>query len=483
MTVDLSALDETFLELEDGDPAAHMHLGAVLVLDPPRAGTMAPESVAAHVRSLIESRLPSFPRLTERLATPVTGEFRRMHWVSDERFDLDRHLRRAALPVPGDRRVLDAWSGEFFGQRLDRRHPLWEIVVLEGLADGRWALATKLHHCLADGIGSLGIAEALFAPDDGPGLDAGTAREAHERSSLARIIGGPLDAATAGLRTIRHPRRVGRAARSALVAAELVVGELTHDPLATLVVPLGIQRRFATVTVPLQELQEIERGLGGTINDAVLAAVCGGLRRLLLTRGEPLPARGVRAMVPVDRRDAQTHDGNRISSLFVDLPVAIATTGTRHSTVHAAAAARKRAGQAGGSSAVLRLAELVPPVLHRPLARLFVTPRLFDLTVTNVAGPQEPLRILGCTTLEIHPLVPLAPDHALGVAVLSHAGAMTFGVVADFDGVPDLDEVVAGIRDEHAALHRLAIRRTGPTSQQAQMPPTDPDGPQPQARA
>lgn len=463
MTVPLSALDETFLELEDGDPGAHMHLGAILVLGPPQDEPRTPGAIAERMRELVQARVLRFPRLSQRLSVSAVDRFRRPHWVQDEDFDLSRHLRRAALPTPGDRAALESWCGEFFGRRLDRRHPLWEIVVVEGLDEGRWALATKLHHCLADGIGSLGIAEALFAPNEGPDLTATVPHSEHRRSVLARVAGPPLDLATSGLGMLRHPRRIGRLARAALTGAELVAGELAHRPLPTLDVPLGPERRFATVTVPLEELRTVEHGLGGTINDAVLAVVAGALRHLLLTRGAPLPDHGVRAMVPVDRRDsASGTTGNRISALFVDLPVAVHTTGARHAAVHAAAAARKHAGQAGGSSAVLRLAELVPPALHRPLARLFVTPRLFDLTITNVAGPEQPIQVVGCPVHEIHPLVPLAPDHALGVAVISHADAMTFGVVADFDAVPDVEEVISAIRDEHAELLRLASRRVPP---------------------
>lgn len=463
MTATLSALDETFLELEDDAPGAHMHLGAILVLDPPDDGGSA-EAIAARVHELVETRVLRFPRLSERLSDATGAGLHRPHWVQDDLFVLDRHLRRAALPAPGDRRALESWCGEFFGRRLDRRHPLWEIVVVEGLDGGRWALATKLHHCLADGIGSLGIAEALFAPDDGPALTTGVRVPPSGPSTLDRLVGAPLRLTWSALRTLRHPSRVRDALPAVLAGAELVAGELAHQPLPALDVPLGPGRRFATLTVPLRDLRTIEHGLGGTINDAVLAVVTGALRILVRARREPLPERGVRAMVPVDRRGTATSvTGNRISALFVDLPVTIDTTGGRHAAVHAAAAARKHAGQADGGSAVLRLAELVPPVLHRPLAELVVTPRLFDLTVTNVAGPQRPIQVLGCPVREIHPLVPLAPDHALGVAVISHADALTFGVIADFDAVPDIDAFRSGLRDELDELLRLASRRVPPT--------------------
>lgn len=457
MTAALSALDETFLELEDGDPGAHMHLGAILVLDAPPE-KLPPDVIAAQVHELLLARVARLPRLTQRLSAPTMGGLRRPHWVTDEHFDLARHVRRAGLPSPGGRRELESWCGEFFGRRLDRAHALWEIVVLEGLQDDRWALATKLHHCLADGIGSLGIAEILLAADNE--LDAAADTPPDHRSLLGKLADVPLDLAEAGIETLRHPGRIGDAAHSARAVAELLGGELTHHPVPCLSVPLTAQRRFATVTVALRDMRAIEHALGGTVNDAVLAIVSGALRRLMLARGEPLPRDGVRAMVPVDvRATAQEPTGNRISSLFVDLPVAIETPLARHAAVRRATDRRKRAGQAAGGSTVLKLAELAPPALHQALTRLFATPRLFDLTVTNVSGPQQPLHLAGSQVLEIHPLVPLAPDHALGVAVVSNAGMLTFGLAADFDAVPDIDELVAGVRDEHAHLRRLAARR------------------------
>lgn len=298
-----------------------------------------------------------------------------------------------------------------------------------------------------------------------------------------RLVSAPLRLAGSALRTLRHPGRVRDALPSVLAGAELIAGELAHRPLPTLDVPLGPQRRFASLTVPVRDLRTIEHGLGGTINDTVLAAVAGALRKLVRARREPLPERGVRAMVPVDRRGtAPSVAGNHISALFVDLPVRLDTAGARHAAVHAAAAARKHAGQADGGSAVLRLAELIPPVLHRPLAEMVVTPRLFDLTITNVAGPLRPIEVTGCPVREIQPLVPLAPDHALGVAVLSHADTMTFGVIADFDAVPDIDEFLSGLRDELDELLRLASRRMSPTPSPGDAG-TAPASPEPQRQA
>lgn len=446
----------TFLELEDADPGAHMHLGALLLLDPP-IDEPEPGDLASRVRELLLARVARLPRLAEHLDSPSPRGLRRPRWTADERFDVDHHLRRAALPSPGGRRELEAWCGEFFGRRIDRGHPLWEVVVLEGLDDGRWALATKLHHCLADGIGSLDIAAVLFAGEDE--LDDGTRPSARPTrpSPLARLTRLPFELAGAGLGTLRHPRRVGGTVHSALATAELLGGELAHRPLPALSVPLGAQRRFATVTVPMRDLRAIEHELGGTINDTVLAIVAGALRRWLRSRDRPMPRGRVRAMVPVGAHHAAPEPtGNRISSLFIDLPVDVATAQARHAAVRRATAARKRAGQASGSSTVLGLAELLPPVLHQPLVRLVTSPRLFDLTVTNIAGPERPIHVVGSVVREIHPLVPLAPDRDLGVAVVSHAGSMTFGVVADFDAVPDLDQFIAGIREQHVHLRHLA---------------------------
>lgn len=444
MTERLTPLDGTFLELEDADDAAHMHLGALLVLEPTPDG--GPPSLDALARQ-IEDRLPLLPRYRDRLVHPDAGMLQWQGWEEDPGFDLARHVRRAALPAPGGEDELLAWAGEELAHRLDRAHPLWEVVVVEGLADGGWALLTKIHHCLADGVGSVQIAQLL--------LDV----ERHPRG--ARTVSAPAPAASRGadlpglslvrdvLSAATHPRRT--ADRVLALGGLLADTELHGTPSTGFNAPLGRRRTLRTVDVALDDLRAIRDVRGGTVNDLVLTAVCAGLRALLLQRDESLPADGVRAMVPVDvRGDGDGSAGNRISSLFVDLPVAEPDPGERHRQIMRATAAAKGGSAPLGADTLLAVAGALPPVVHQRLAPTLSSTRLFNLTVTNVPGPPVPLFALGGRLRRAIPVVPLAAGHGLGVAVLSYDGTLTFGICADPDLLPDVAALEHGI--EHALL-------------------------------
>ena len=452
-TPHLTPLDATFLELEDADPGAHMHIGALMVFAPD-AGRRPPymEDVLVHV----DERLEALPRFRMRLSTPRVGRLRWPRWVEDDDFDLHAHVRRAALPLPGGETELLEWAQDFYSHRLDRRRPLWEIVVVDGLEDGGWALAFKAHHCLVDGMGAVALTSLLLDGDAPPA------------AAPARLQTGAVSTlAHAGADVVLHPAHVRRGLANARSLAELIVrDELLPAPGWSLHAPLGKQRRLATLDVPLDDLRAIRSAHGGTINDAVLALVAGGLRRLLLERGEKLPVRGVRAMVPVNLRaadDASTV-GNHVSSLFVELPLDEPDPAARHRAVCAAARRRKDAGQAGAGEIAVELGGLAPPVVHAALARALFGPRLFNLTVTNVRGSAVPQYVLGCRMERAIPLVPLASGHAIGVAALSYAGDVCIGVQADRVAVPDIANVVAGMRDELDVLLAVTQPRSQPTA-------------------
>jgi WS/DGAT/MGAT family acyltransferase len=203
------------------------------------------------------------------------------------------------------------------------------------------------------------------------------------------------------------------------------------------------------VNRPLADLKTIRRGLGGSINDVVLAACATGLRRLLLARGEPLPRRGLRAMVPMNVRQSSERLmlGNRVSSLFVDLPIAIEGGHERHKRITAATARLKSSNAATGAEAMIDLAALAPPVVHAALARSLYATRLFNLTITNVPGPQIPLYAFGALLREVHPVVPLAAAHSIGIAIFSCNGLISFGVIADSESTPDIDVLTDGIEE------------------------------------
>lgn len=448
----VSPLDGVFLELEDDDPTAHMHVGAILLVDPPAAGERPP---FARVETLLRERLGSLPRLRQRLSRiRVSDGLHWPHWVQDERFDLAHHLRRAALPSPARAPELDDWCGDFLGRRLDRSRPLWEAVLIEGLDDGRWALAFKLHHCVTDGMGALALADRVLG-------DGGAAAGPPPAPAPShRLVSAAADAASGGLETLRHPRRLERGARSAIAGVELLAREQLDPPAQTSVnQQLGGTRRFTGFSVPLRELRTIAKELGGTVTDAALASVAGGLRALLLTRGERCPHDGLRAMVPVDvRAEGARAEGNHISSLFVHLPVDVEDAAVLHARIVRETAARKRSPQRGGAAALVAASNLAPPLLHHRLVTAFSTPKLFNLTVTSMRGPARPLHVDGLRVREIRAVVPLAQGHTLGVAIVSHGAVTSFGVLADHDAVPDLDRFVAGLRRTHGELRRAARR-------------------------
>lgn len=473
MTDQLTPIDATFLELEEADQGAHMHIGGIMVFEP-QPGGGAPR--LSRVRKHLETRLGELPRYRQRLSQTHTGGLSWPSWADHSDFDISGHVRRASLPGRGTEAELRDWAGEFFSERLDRTRPLWETVVVEGLSGGRWALATKTHHCMVDGVGSVDVALLML---DAERHLAGRRSHADASSASAsdpdtepggtsrHVLGLPLRAAAASARGLRrglgaatHPERAREALhRSRAMAEVLVRDELIAAPDSSINGPIGGKRRLGVTSAPLAEIKQVKGSFGGTVNDVVLAVTAGGLRRLLVSRGDKLPAQGLRAMVPMNIRAASERLalGNKISSLFVHLPVDEADPRRRYARQVEEAESLKSGSQALGSSTLVELTGLAPPVAHSFLARSLFATRLFNLTITNVPGPQQPLYAFGSKMLAVWPLVPLAADHALALAVFSYDGMLFFAVNADYDAVPDLDVLVAGICDSIAELAEAAL--------------------------
>ena len=461
VTEPLSPLDATFLELEEADVTAHMHIGGVLVFDPlPGGGT----PTLAQVRRHLERRLGELPRYRQRLSSRTTGGLHWPSWVPDEHFDIAVHVTRAALPKPGGERELLTWAADFWSHRLDRGRPLWRVVLLQGLAGGRWALVTKTHHCLVDGVGSVDAGTVLLdaepsPPRRRPAPPAAPAFEPRTPGALRRLAKLPLAATEAVVDVVRHPRHAVEGLDSARALVELLVrDELVAAPKTSLNVPLSEHRRIAVTEVSLEEIKAIKRALGGTVNDVILSLVTAALRDLLIERGETPPAAGLRAMVPVNIRDAAEHLqlGNRITSLFVHLPVSVAEPGPRFRRVRAETMRLKAAHQAAGGRLLVDLAGLAPPVLHSAIAQSLFATRLFNVTVTNVAGSPTTVYAFGTPLRRVIPLVPLAAEHAVGIAAFSYDGSVCFCVHADRDAVPDVHRIAAGIAAEVEELGAVA---------------------------
>jgi diacylglycerol O-acyltransferase / wax synthase len=457
----------------------------VMVFDP-RPGGETP-SVSELVARL-EDGLELLPRYGQRLSSPTTGGLSWPSWRKDERFQVANHVREVRLPPPGGREELLEWAGEFYSERLDRTQPLWEMVVVGGLDGGRWALATKTHHCMVDGIGSVDTVQLVLdtepdpAPRSDPAPSAAGAPPAPEppmpleavTSSAATLARLPARLARVPARIVRtasgliarafgaarHPERAAEALKRSRALADVIVqDELTSAARTSLNVPIGGKRRLAVAWAPLDELKEIKRSLGGTVNDVVLTIAAGGLRRLLIERGESLPQQGLRAMVPVNLRAAgeELALGNRITSLFVHLPVDVEDPLERYSRQMEEAESIKSGTQALGSSTLLDLTKHAPPVIHSFLARSLFATRLFNLTITNVPGPPFTLYGLGSKMTDIWPIVPLAADHAVGLAVLSYDGRVFFGLNADRDAMPDLDVLAQGVEESFQELREATL--------------------------
>jgi diacylglycerol O-acyltransferase len=478
----LTALDATFLELEEADECAHMHIGAVILLEPRPGGGAPPLGL---IRGEIVARLDRLPRYRQRLSSPRTGGLNWPEWETDEDFDIAHHVRAEGLPAPAGTDELREWAGEYFSIRLDRYRPLWELVVLE-LGDGRWAMASKTHHCLVDGVGSVDAAKAILdteraaanagglseprADQDGSGASEEGRSAGLDVGALARlplrVAGGAMRAASTALGTaastlerVTDPHQLAETMRRSKAMVELLFrDEVVAAPSVSLNGPIGAHRRLAVIEVPLEKLKEIRAGLGGTVNDAVLAAATGGLRALLLERDESLPEQGLRAMVPVNIRPAADRLalGNRITTLYVHLPVAVEEPAERYRRQLEEAEGLKSSDQGIGARALIDLTAMAPPVIHSFLARSLFATRLFNVTITNVPGPQMPLYAMGSEVEEIWPLVPLAAEHAIGLAVLSYNGSVFFCINADHDSVPDLAVLRDAIEAEVDSLAQLA---------------------------
>ena len=452
----LTALDSTFLHLEDSSPA-HMHVGSVMAFEGPAPPY---DQFVEHVLA----RLHLVPRYRQRLASVPLGQGRPV-WVDDPHFNPAYHLRHTGLPAPGGDDELKRLAGRLFSQRLDRSKPLWEVWMAEGLSDGRFALLAKTHHALVDGISGVDIATVLFDHSPDPMPVAAPARDwvARPTPTPATLLSQSLlERATVpaeiarGVRALwRAPRQIASGVQDALSGVGAMAWGFNAAPDSPLNVPIGPHRRFTWVDADLGQFKAIKNALGGTVNDVVLAAVSGALGRWLRSHGHDTNGLVLRAMVPVSvRADVERGAlGNKVATMWAPLPVGIEDPAERFREVHDAMAGLKESGQAVGAQVITQLADFAPPTILSQAARLQARQRFYNVVVTNVPGPQDPLYMLGRRMLTLYPKVPLVRNQALGIAIISYAGNLGFGLLGDYDALPDI-EAVAGHLD--AAIEELA---------------------------
>jgi WS/DGAT/MGAT family acyltransferase len=466
----LSALDAEFLHIEDG--SVHMAIaGACLFADPP--------PTLEEVEALVASKMHLIPRYRQRVRT-VPFELGRPVWIDDPDFDLGYHVRHTALPAPGDDADFCRLMGRLMSQDLDRDRPLWEAWLVEGLSGGSWALVFKVHHCMVDGIAGVGLLTALLDLESDVPLGSPEAwSPAPEPPGAVKVVdawgglvGDLVGVARAVPGAVRHPARTMRSVASTATGTLRFTERLTPTHGLSIEGPIGPHRVWSHSSASLADVKTVRKAFGGTVNDVVLAAVSGGYRALLAERGDDVDEAQVRSLVPVSTRhdDGQGVPDNRVSALFIDLPVHLDDPVDRLDAVRAQMAQLKSSGIAEAGETLFTAGDLVPPLVLDLVSRSVMrSSRRFgqhslNTVTTNVPGPQLPLYCLGHEMTEYRPFVPISHGLRVGTAILSYNGRLFFGITGDYRTVPEVallaESTAAGVADLHdRALEALGDHR------------------------
>lgn len=449
----LSTQDASFLYIEND--VNHMHIATVALFAGPPPGEQ-------QIEQMIASKLDRVPRYRQRVHF-VPFDLGRPVWCDDPHFDLQYHVRHTALPAPGNEAQLRTLVGRVMSQQLDRTKPLWETWVVEGLEGDRWAMLSKSHHCMVDGVSGTDLLGVIL--DASPDAEYPTAAPwtPEETPTGVTLLG---DTARS---TLGSPREAIGALRSAIGRPRRLLQELSQlgEGLATLRFseenaetslngPIGPHRRWRQARTTVSDVKKIRQTHGGTINDVVLAAITQGFRSLLLSRGEVVEGRIVRSLVPVSVRKEQERGtyNNRVSAMFAELPVGIADPVERLAAIHAQMRDLKESHQAVAAETLTSLGGFAPPALLALGARLFagVEQHAVQTVTTNVPGPQRTLYAAGRPMIEAYPYVPLSGSVRIGIAIFSYVGQLTFGITCDAGSVTDIDVLASGIEEGVADL-------------------------------
>lgn len=463
----LSPLDASFLHIEDS--VTHMHIGSVSIMEgpPPPYGSL---------RDMVESKLPAVRRYRQTVRV-VPLDLGRPVWADDPYFSIDYHLRHTALPAPGSEAQLRNLVSRVMAQQLDRNRPLWEMWMVEGLPEQRWAIVSKVHHCMVDGVSGSDLLGLILdaTPDPAPvetrpwipalpptGWELAL-------GALGDMVTSPFEMSRLLRARTRVPRRVVSQVGETLTGLRDTAASMSGHSNTSLNGPIGPHRRWVPASVGVAEVKEVRRRFGGTFNDVVLALIASGFRNLLEKRGEntDLP---LRSLVPVSVRERNERgmavgDGslaNKVSALFAELPVNIADPVARLRAVSSQMEGLKQSRSALAGEALTSLSGFAPPLLLSLAGRLGTKApqRTINTVTTNVPGPQLPLYALGRRMLHVFPYVPLGIQMRIGVAVFSYDGRVTFGITGDYDTAADIDVLAWGIRsamEELLALDAEAV--------------------------
>jgi len=459
----LSALDNSFLLFEKS--TAYTHVASTQIFD---AGSLRLEDGGIDfdgIRKAHAAVLHRIPRYRQVLQwVPFTMQ---PVWVDDPHFDLEFHLRHTSLPSPGSERQLKRLSARIMQQHLDRKRPLWETWVVEGLEGGRFAMISKVHHCMIDGVSGVDIMQLLMSttPDaELPTPPAFVPRPPPTGAELIRDevmhrVMQPVEAVRDITNFARHAKDLELEVTSRFRALASALGSTLSAASETPInQPIGPHRRFDWMKTPISEIKQVRKSLGGSLNDVVLTTVTGAFRRFLAARGVDLIDLDFRVMTPVSVRSESEHGklGNRVSNWIVPLPVGEPDPRAQLEDITQKTQELKESKQAVGAELLLQVAEWTPATLLSLGARNTTRMTPFNTVVTNVPGPQLPMYMLGARLVEVYPHVPLVDNLGLGIALMSYDGVMHWGVNADRDLVPDLHDFIEAIEAAFDELKSLA---------------------------
>jgi diacylglycerol O-acyltransferase len=448
----MSPMDASFLHIEG--PMNPMHIGGLSIFE-------GPAPPFERLEQMVEGKLGRVPRYRQKVRF-IPLDLGRPVWVADPHFNLSYHVRHTGLPAPGDDEKLRRTAARIFAQHLDRNRPLWEIWMIEGLSKSRWALLSKVHHCMVDGVSATDLMAVMFDDSPAPADEEQwvPAPEPSRAELVLRTLTRRTLDPTEQLRSVRAALRAPRA--SLAQAGDLLRGMSSAAKVmrpmgsSSLTGRVGPHRKWSCAHVRLSDVKSVRAALGGTVNDVVLTIVSAGLRDLLEARGEPVADRTIRALVPVSvrRPGEQGVYNNQVSAMFAELPVGIADPAARLSAVRAQMDGLKQSNQAVAGDVLTSLSGFAPPMLLALGARIAArSPSLGVQTgVTNVPGPQQALQTLGRRMLESFPFVPLIGKVRISIAIFSYDGGLYFGVTGDYDSSSDIDILTSGVERSMAEL-------------------------------
>lgn len=441
----MSPIDSSFLHIEND--VTPMHIGGVSLFE-------GPPPAFEDLKAMVAGKLDLVPRYRQKVRFVPLGAGSPV-WIDDPHFSLDYHVRHTAIPKPGGEEQLRQMAGRIFSQHLDRNKPLWELWSVEGLDDGRWALLSKVHHCMVDGVAATDLMSVMFSDTTGggPRRQWSAPPEPSDIEVLARTIvrrSSPAGQIQSMRRALMAPGETLRSAAEFARAAVAASPRLKPVSSSSLTGPIGPHRRWSWAQIRLSDVKTVRSALGGTVNDVVLTVITNGFRELLESRGEQIdPGQVVRTMVPVSVR----HKGekgvynNRVSAVFAALPIGLSDPRERLRRINSEMDGIKQSKQAVAGDVLSSLSGFAPPLLLAMGSRLVTaSPRLnMHTATTNVPGPQQPVQTLGRRMLESYPFVPVVGSIRIVVAIFSYDGGLFFGVTGDYDGAPDIDVLTTGI--------------------------------------